>query len=120
MPSSAPSFLDAVTLSPRELLIAWTELQPSEANGIIVGYVLCVTRAGTGETTKVYTQSTQYVVPTLPYTTYMFVVAANTSVGRGPLSVELARQTDEDGELLYVWKSLESRNSRKHCDNTLV
>ena len=89
--------------SPREVQLTWSQLQPNEANGIVIGYVVNVTRVQTfnGESYKYQldTASTEHSVTTLPYTTYMFLVAAYTSVGTGPFSMEVIVETPETGEL---------------------
>ena len=43
-------------------------------------------------------ESTLLELDTLaPYTTYSFVIAASTSVGMGPFSIEVMIQTQEEG-----------------------
>lgn len=58
-----------------------------------------VTHSGTHTTTQYNTTATHLNITNLePYTTYICVVAAETSIGIGPFSVILIVQTEESGE----------------------
>ena len=67
-------------------------------NGIITGYLINVTVVGTGETFQVSSTTTNLVIHSLrPFTTYVCVIAAETSAGTGPFSISLTVQTNEAG-----------------------
>ena len=71
---------------------------------MITGYVVTVTNLNANELSTVEVQghnSTSIV--TLPYTSYMVTVAARTSVGVGPPSMEVVIETPEDGMTLSLY-----------------
>ena len=66
-----------------------------EQNGLIVGYTISQTH---GNVYPVDADNTTLTLSNLsPYTTYTWVIAASTSVGRGPFSTTLNILTPEDG-----------------------
>ena len=72
-------------------------------NGAIIGYVIQVTQANTGESFNITSQQNRAEIGSLkPFTTYICVVAAQTSAGIGPYSTIVMVQTDEDGESVSI------------------
>ena len=73
---------------------------PEEQNGIITGYFINVTLSERGELFQVFSEMSELTVESLrPYSTYSFVIKAQTNVGIGPFStVPVVASTFEDGE----------------------
>ena len=78
--------------------LVWDQLEFENQNGIIVGYVVNVTVAETGETFQDYSATNRITLHSLrPFTTYTFAVAAQTSVNVGPFSITVTSRTAEAG-----------------------
>ena len=93
-------FLGTV-VSSRSVFFSWQPPLPEEANGVIVGYTVNITEAGSGEIIQrtVPGMQTSLSVSTLsPFTTYLCFIAASTSVSIGPFSTTLTINTPEDSE----------------------
>jgi len=85
-------------ISSRSATLIWNPPLPADQNGNITSYVINANVVGSGETFQFISESTIYEIDTLtPYTTYSFLIAASTSVGTGPFSIELTFQTPEEG-----------------------
>lgn len=79
----------------------WDPPSADEQNGLITEYVLNVTEADSGEMFQLFSPTTTFVVDILqPFTTYYFIIAASTVVGRGPFSTIVTLQMPEDGTLI--------------------
>ena len=78
--------------------LVWDQLELENQNGIIVGYVVNVTVAETGETFQDYSATNRITLHSLrQFTTYIFAVAAQTSVNVGPFSITVTSRTAEAG-----------------------
>lgn len=98
VPSGYPRSLSGNATSPSGVYISWSPPIDSEQNGNIIRYVINVTHADTLDTVQYFTTETFiYITGLDPYTTYVCVVAAETSVGIGPFSNLYFIQTLEDG-----------------------
>ena len=76
----------------------WSSLPPNQQNGDIIRYVINVTHADTLENIQYYSTMTSITITGLdPYTTYVCVVAAETTIGVGPFSHLFFVQTKEAG-----------------------
>ena len=99
VPSGFPQAVSGNSSSPNAILLSWSPPSDDEQNGKILQYVVNVTHADTLDTTQYFTTMTHIYISGLdPYTTYVCVVAAQTSVGVGPFSRLYFIQTQEDGE----------------------
>ena len=108
VPSSEPLLLMANNITSESFFLSWSPPPVEDHNGALTGYVIQVTNTTTGETFAVTSQENSTEIGSLkPYTTYIFVVAAQTSAGVGPYSTTLMVQTDEDGKSI----SVESRHA---------
>lgn len=110
VPSGFPRDLTGTTNSAFSIYLSWNPPPLDEQSGDIVQYVINVTHAGTLVTTQ-YNSTTTYINITNlePYTTYICVVAAGTSVGTGPFSHLFFIQTQESGKyylILMAWITL--------------
>ena len=77
----------------------WTPPPPSQHNGAIIRYVINVTHADTLETIQYYSTVTSIIITGLDaYTTYVCVVAAETTIGVGPFTHLFFVQTEEAGK----------------------
>ena len=98
VPSGPPQSTDTQALSSTSLLLSWSDPLPDQQNGPIVGYLVMLVRVGTGDTTQFSVTATTLEVGSLvPYTTYEWRVAAETTAGTGPFSSPLTEQTLPDG-----------------------
>jgi len=79
----------------------WSPPEGQFQNGIITGYLVNVTAIGTPEILQVSSITNSVVMRSLrPFTTYVCIVAAETSAGIGPFSIAITVQTNESGKSL--------------------
>jgi len=97
-PSSPPSNYTAVAISSRSILLRW-DVPPVEGqNGVITGYTVNITELETGELSTMFTESNNLTLYSLqPFTTYGFIVLAQTVVGSGPATHFVSVTTHEEG-----------------------
>ena len=99
VPSGFPEEVTGNSTSPYSIYLSWNPPAPSQQNGDIIQYVINVTHTETLDTMQYMTALTYITITGLdPYTTYVCVVAAETTVGVGPFSHLYFIQTDETGE----------------------
>ena len=97
-PSSSPQNFTAIATSSDSVFLTWDPPEADQQNGVITGYVINVTVVETGETFQLFSSTNTLTVESLmPFTTYVCVIAAQTSVGTGPFSITISVQTDEAG-----------------------
>ena len=85
--------------SSRSVIIVWDSPLPESQNGLITSYVINVTEVKTGDMFQLFSTANNLTIDTLsPYTIYICVIAAMTSVGVGPFSANFTLQTLEDGK----------------------
>ena len=99
-PSGPPQDISAEATSSQTVYLMWNPPLPEEQNGVITGYFIDVTLLERGEMFQVFSETSELTVESLrPYSTYSFVIAAQTIVGIGPFSTVLVvALTPEDGE----------------------
>ena len=98
VPSEAPRNITGTPGDTREILLHWEPPFPENRNGIIIGYVVNVTRMNSGEILLLMSTTNSITISSLnPFTVYVCAIAATTSVGSGPFSDEIAVQTLEEG-----------------------
>ena len=106
-PSSSPGNFVAMPTDPRSVVLTWDPPPPEDRNGPIVGYVINVTVTATGEMFQLTSSTNTLSVTSLdPFTRYVCIIAARTSVGLGPFSTTIMVMTPEDGKSLFfniVW-----------------
>ena len=84
--------------SSRSALLTWDPPNAADQNGIILEYTVNVSAVETGEEFQLTSTTTSITVTTLrPYTTYLCIIAASTTVGIGPFSTVFTIVTPEDG-----------------------
>ena len=99
VPSGFPKALSGNSSSPNGIFLTWSPPAKDKQNGHIIRYVVNVTHADTLGTKQYFTTMTHIYISGLdPYTTYVCVVAAQTSIGVGPFSHVYLIQTQEDGK----------------------
>ena len=97
-PNGAPQNYTGEANSSRSAVLTWEPPLVEDQNGIIIGYVINVTVVETGEIFQLFSTTNTLTVNTLsPYTTYICIIAARTSIGLGPFSTTFTVQTPEDG-----------------------
>ena len=88
--------------TPYSVSLKWNPPPQSQQNGAIIRYVVNVTHADTLETIQYYSTVTSITITGLdPYTTYVCVVAAETTIGVGPFTHLFFVQTKEAGTILF-------------------
>ena len=98
VPSSPPRNYTAVALSSRSILLTWDTPPVEGQNGIITGYTVNITELETGESSTMFTEPHNLTVYSLqPFTTYGFLVSAQTVAGSGPTTRLLSVTTQEEG-----------------------
>ena len=99
VPSGSPRNFIATAASSRSASISWNPPHLDEQNGVIVNYLINVTVVGSGQTFQLSSTTTSLTVSTLlPYRTYLCIIAAVTSAGVGPYSVQFMLTTPQDGK----------------------
>ena len=97
-PSDSPANVCISGKTAESVSLVWDLLDFESQNGIILGYVVNVTVAETGETFQDYSTTNRITLHSLrPFTTYTFAVAAQTSVNDGPFSTTVTSRTAEAG-----------------------
>ena len=105
-PSSPPHNYAGVALSSRSILLTWDSPPAEEQNGIITGYLVNITELETGEASTMFTGSHNLTLYSLqPFTTYGFLVSAQTVAGRGPTTRLLSVTTQEEGLTIIACKT---------------
>ena len=101
VPSSPPSNYTAVALSSRSILLTWDAPPVEGQNGIITGYIVNITKLETGEVSTMFTESHNLTLYSLqPFTTYGFLVSAQTVAGSGPATLFVSVTTHEEGRFI--------------------
>ena len=98
-PVAPPAEITVVEVTSTSVRLEWTGPPPDKQNGVILQYILNVTVLGMKHNAY-YTSSdvTSFTVDNLhPYTMYIAVIAAETSIGVGPFSSLITMETLEDG-----------------------
>ena len=97
-PTSPPLNLSVVASTSTSVTLSWAPPPTQYQNGVIMGYTLQVFNAQQSLLRETNISSNGSTVNSLlPFTTYLFRVAAMTVVGRGPYSEYLTVLTKEDG-----------------------
>ena len=97
-PSGSPQGLTGASHSPYSVSLSWTAPLVEEQNGHIIQYIINITHSDSLVTQQFTTNVTNFTVPNLePFTTYICIVAAETSGGQGPFSNIFIVQTQESG-----------------------
>ena len=103
-PGSAPQNVTAAVISSTEIQVKWTNVLEIDQNGIITEYEVMyeplMTFEGQLNTTIVNTTNLTITLNYLEeFVNYSISVRAYTSVGPGPYSTGIVRQTLEDGKI---------------------
>ena len=97
-PSGPPLNVTPITLTSHSIALQWEPPLPEDRNGPISGYRINVSVVETGEKLSLTSVTPHlYLDMLLPYTTYVFTIAATTEVGYGPYSVAISIRTLEEG-----------------------
>ena len=102
-PSGFPTSITGMATSPNSIELNWEPPSPTKRNGKIIHYVIDVTQTNTLQSTQYFTTFFNLTITELdPYTTYVYVIAAETAVGIGPFSHLYFIQTPEAGKTFIV------------------
>ena len=97
-PSQAPQSLSGVAPSSTSITLSWSPPLPEYRNGLIISYYVNITLLETGTSVYYTSTYTNFTISGLiPYTSYSCIVAAETSIGRGPFTTLFTITTLEDG-----------------------
>lgn len=97
-PNATVQNIQAVPLSSTALSLTWQPPPADKQNGIILGYFINYTEQDTGHSFQLISNTTSLTVTDRhPYYRYSFMIAAETVVGRGPLSQAHLVLTLQDG-----------------------
>lgn len=97
-PSGFPRDVSVVSISSQSAEVSWNPPLQEERNGIIVGYIVTVSRQGMDTQLQLTSTTTTITLNMLnPFTTYTITVTTSTAVGVGPPSTQLSFTTAEDG-----------------------
>ena len=108
VPSAAPQDVSVSASTPRSAVVRWRDPPLDDQNGLIVHYLVRYFPANDSssvreeevEGAKGQDNVIEHAVNQLqPFTTYEFVVAAATDVGRGPFSNPSSLKMPQDGKL---------------------
>ena len=78
-------------------MLNWATPLAPVVNGIVTDYTINVTSSVGNSSFQIGSNTTSYTLTTLrPFVTYTCVVAAHTSIGRGPFSMNMTLTTPED------------------------
>ena len=98
VPSGFPQDLSVNNITPYSISLKWSPPPPKQQNGAIIHYFVNVTHIDTLETIQYNTTVSSITITGLdPYTTYVCVVSAETTIGVGPFSHLFFVQTKEAG-----------------------
>lgn len=115
-PSAPPESPTAGEISSDAISLTWAPPPLENQNGVIIRYVINVTVVGTGETFLTFSSTNSLTLGSLrPFTTYVCVIAAETSAGVGPFSISISAQTDEACE--YVQYTFNEVHASHHICN---
>ncbi len=99
-PTGHPKNVSGDSINSTSIEIDWAEPALSTQNGIIVSYYIILTDLQS-QKTKEYSRLGSHfdiVIGSLhPYYRYQFAIAAETAVGKGPLTSPAIIRTNEDG-----------------------
>ena len=98
VPSAPPLNVTVVNATSELVTLTWYPPLREHRNGIITGYLINLTVEVAGDTVEFSSNTTNLTVDGLmPYTTYLFIVAAETIAGTGPFSLIVSVRTEETG-----------------------
>ena len=102
VPSTPPFNVTVVDTTSELVTLTWYPPLREHRNGIITGYLINLTAELSGNTLEFSSNTTNITVDDLmPYTTYLFIVAAETIVGSGPFSLIVSVRTEETGMINF-------------------
>ena len=97
VPSGTPQNFVVTADSSRSLQLTWESPTEISSNGPITGYTVVIV-SDSGFFMEYMTIDTQLIIRDLsPFTTYVCSVAANTTIGQGPYTMNVSITTPEDG-----------------------
>ena len=102
VPSGAPSSVNVTSITPYSLTFSISLPLPQHRNGIILRYSLQLTQSSNGRQLPTYTTRPGWLLNVsslTPYTTYSYVVAAQTVNGTGPYGRIRTVTTAETGKV---------------------
>lgn len=97
VPTGPPQNFSVTVNDSRSLVLDWTTPLPQDVNGIVTDYTINVISSIVNSSFQIGSNVTTYTLTSLrPYITYTCIVAAHTSIGRGPFSTNVTLTTPED------------------------
>ena len=103
VPSASPSEVIGHALSSTIISFTWLEPPDIHQNGVIQYYEVRVVENKTGIHWTFFAVDNNINIASLhPYYDYIGIVAAHTTVGRGPFSAAVSVQTDQAGLFIQM------------------
>ena len=104
MPTGQPTNVSATPVNSTSVTISWDPPLPAIQNGIIIAYAINLTTVGGSGNVSQYSSDSNNITVWLlhPFTTYIYTVAAQTSVGTGPFTNNFTVMTLEDGMFTVI------------------
>ena len=97
VPTGPPQNFNLTANDSRSLVLNWVTPLPQDVNGIVIDYTINVTSSIGFISFRVGSNITTYTLSSLrPYIAYTCMIAAHTSVGRGPFTANVTLTTPED------------------------
>ena len=98
VPTGYPQGFQVQPVTSRAVVAQWEPPFISDRNGVILNYTVRWSLAATGAVNEHTTAATNITVSDLnPHTTYVWIIAASTSIGTGPYSTAVNVLMPEEG-----------------------
>lgn len=102
-PDAAPINVRVAVLTSSSVNVTWSDPPPDKRNGIIREFTISYGLEADNELKYLpVKQHHQIVAELLPFTKYLFAVAARTIIGEGPYSDPVYVTTPQDGKLSCI------------------
>ena len=97
VPTGPPQNLSVIANTSRSLVLSWGLPLLQDSNGVIIDYTINITSSLGKSSFQVQSSATTYTITALrPFIAYTCVIAAHTTVGRGPFGGSVTLTTPED------------------------
>ena len=117
-PDGPPVNITITMVTPYSVSLQWDPPTPDKQNGLIVSYTINVMTYDQVVKMVVLSNTTQQTISNLtPYTSYMFKLAASTTIEQGPPSLSVTATTSETCKNTSPHKSFCSYFANDHREN---
>lgn len=100
-PSGVPTDFEVQPTSPTTIYLTWQPPLPDQQNGLIIGYIIVIAEANSGNDSQLSSNTTYLEIHFLkPFSNYSCSVSAQTVIGTGPKTVDIQVQTLQAGKFI--------------------